>query len=116
MSAGKKEHSYNSGLTSNPFYQNGLILDLLAWGLLEKEEASAKFQDPLLKAEELERTGLRAPRYWSREYSGQVPEEIQEKLEVSERRVSYWQKEYERSEAPTALRWPHTVFPPLPYA
>ena len=80
-------------LTSNPYYQNGLTLDLLCWSLITREEANGLFVDPYEEARRIKRT-----------------------IQVSEieEQVTRWKREYTESGSRISLRWPHTAFPPLP--
>ena len=81
------------GFLTNPYYHNGLTLDLLCWSLISREEANRLFIDPYKEAR-------------------RVTKSIQ--VFVIEEEVLRWQKEYTQSESRVSLRWPHTVFPPLP--
>ena len=83
-------------LASNPYYQNGLTLDLLCWSLISREEANRLWVDPYKEAKRI-----------SKSVQGDQWSEIEEQ-------VLRWQKEYTESETSVSLRWPHTVFPPLP--
>ena len=79
-------------LSLNPWYNNALVLDLLSWEIVTREEAEGLWKNPWLEAERVEQTGLRS---------------------VVHVRVLRWQLEFAASDSPVAQRWPHCVFPPL---
>ena len=83
----------SSNLSSNPYFQNGLTLDLLCWSLISREQANSLFIDLHKEAR-------------------RVTKSI--KVSEIEEVVAQWKKEYTESESRVSLRWPHTVFPPLP--
>ena len=101
-----------SALEQNPFYRNSRTLELLVSGVLTKRDAEVLFQDPWLKAEEVEQTGLRAIHYWTQDFCGQRGTEIGGKVAVLTARVRYWQLEWSRCTLPEAQKW-HAVYPPL---
>ena len=80
-------------LASNPYYQNGLTLDLLCWSLISREKANRLFVDPYKEARRVTHSTRT--------------------LQIEET-VARWMKEYSESGHRVALKWPHTVFPVLP--
>ena len=80
-------------LASNPYFQNGLTLDLLCWSMISQEHANTLFIDPYQEARRVTQSS-----------QGSKIEET----------VNRWKREYTESESRVSLRWPHTVFPPLP--
>ena len=79
-------------LSANPYYNNVLVLDLLSWEIVNRAEADNLFKNPWVEARRVERTVL---------------------VEVINNRVARWKEEFTASTSPVALRWPHTVFPPI---
>ena len=80
-------------ISSNPFFINAMVLDLLSEDMIGCQEAEALFVDPRAEAEKVERTGLR---------------------KVMEARVRSWKEAFEECEKDVVKRWPHAVYPPLP--
>ena len=80
-------------LASNPYYHNGLTLDLLCWSFISREKANSLFIDPYKEARRVTRSINKS---------------------IIEEEVLRWQTEYTESGSRVSLRWPHTVFPPLP--
>ena len=79
-------------LSTNPFFQNALVLDLLSWDIVSRSEADSLFITPWAEAEKVEKTGLRA---------------------VVNVRVLRWQLDFAACTSEVARRWPHAVFPLL---
>ena len=85
--------SSEEDISSNPFFINALVLDLLSADIIDRSEAETLFVDPRAEAEEVERTGL---------------------TKVIRARIHPWKVAFEDSEKEGVKRWPHVVFPPLP--
>ena len=86
----------------NPFFQNALALDLLSWDIISREKFETILLDPWEEAEKVEKDNLTRTDF-----------SLDQK--VLEERVQRWEKEYLASNSGLARRWPHTVYPPLPF-
>ena len=86
----------------NPVFQNALALDLLSWDIISREKFETILLDPWEEAEKVEKSN-----------STRTDPSVDQK--VLEDRVHYWEKEYIASDSRVARRWPHTVYPPLPF-
>ena len=80
------------GLGANPFFNNGLVLDLIAWNIISVARAGALFANPRLEARKLTRSADES---------------------VIENKVQEWAREYSESGCRVAVRWPHPIYPPL---
>ena len=80
-------------LACNPYFQNGMTLDLLSWSMITLEHATRIFINPHQEARRVTQSS-----------QGSKIEET----------VNRWKREYTESGSRISLRWPHTVFPPLP--
>ena len=77
-------------LCDNPYFENGMILELLVWGVIDRAKADTMWCDPEKQARLVTRS------------RNQVATTI-----------TRWQRQYQESGHRIALRWPHCVYPPL---
>ena len=78
-------------MSSNPYFINSVVLDLLSADIIYRQEAENLLVDPRAEAEEL--------------FS--LPSVIEAKIRT-------WKVAFEDSEKEVVKRWPHAVYPPLP--
>ena len=80
----------SEALSGNPYFENGVILDLLSWNIIDRKEADKMWINP---------------------------EQEARRVTVSRNQIATtiarWQRQYEESGHRVALRWPHCVYPPL---
>ena len=77
-------------LSDNPYFENGMILELLVWGVIDRAKADTMWCDPEKKV----RLVVRSRNQYATT-------------------IARWQRQYQESGHRIALRWPHCVYPPL---
>ena len=82
----------SASLSDNPYFQNGLVLDLLAWRIISLEKANTMWIDPQVEARRVTQSNRQR----------QIDET-----------VARWQQQYQSSGHRVALKWPHCVYPVL---
>ena len=77
-------------LSGNPYFENGMVLELLSWNIIDRKRADTMWIDPEKEAR---------------------------RVTVSRNQIATtiarWQRQYQESGHRVALRWPHCVYPPL---